>query len=67
MVTKKAVFTGVFSTVLSVITLFFLLKNVGGTGNDDLDAMLLYFPFVIGAAIGFYVGKFLSKVSDGAH
>lgn len=56
-VRSKAVFIGVFSSILSGVVLFLILTQVGYTGNDSLDEMVSYLPFMIGPAIGFYMAK----------
>lgn len=55
---NKAIFVGIFSAIFSTVVLYLLITQIGTTGVDEMDEMISYMPFLIGAAVGFYAGKF---------
>lgn len=58
----KSIFVGLFTAILSAVTLILLFNQVGSTGNKGMDDMETYLPYLIGAALGYYAGKLAQRV-----
>lgn len=61
--TGKAIFVGAFASVFSGGLMFLMFQSVGVENAGELGEMIRFMPFVIGAAIGLYAGKFSLRAS----
>lgn len=59
----NGVFVGIFTFAFAAITLSLMFARIGPPETPELVPVMKYFPFLFGAATGFYAGQFAHFVS----